>query len=106
MKPVWFWLPAIGLIGTLTAWEVSAASTTAPTFFGAQLGYGKASENTGGGITYGVNGGTFLNEMWGAGAFFRSTDHDNGVTSTMFGLDAIYRLDPVIPGFRVAGTLA
>lgn len=101
----------IGLLLGLTLFALaqplaaSAAQNFPPAFAGALLGYSTASDNLGGGFGIGVNGGYFLDNGWGAGAFLKSGNHDNGVNSFAFGAEAMYKFVGFLPGLSAGAQL-
>ncbi len=76
-----------------------------PRFASAQIGMSSVSDDIGSGIAFGVEGGYFFHENFGAGAFLRAGDHSEDITSFFFGIEGLYR--PTLPfdGLTLGATL-
>ena len=57
------------------------------------------------GIGYGLNGGLFLTDHFGVGAFIRGGNHDRGITSFFYGAEALARFAAVMPGLHFGASI-
>lgn len=98
-------------IGIITLFTASVAGAQGggelpPWYVGGFVGYNGVSSGIGGGLGFGVELGYEFARPWGAGLFLKSGNHDNGITSFMFGAEALYQLDMLLPGLMAAGDIA
>lgn len=72
---------------------------------GGGLGLISANRGVGMGFGYGLNHAYFLSQLWGAGAFVRSSNHSQGITQFGFGLEGLYLADRILPGLSLGAHL-
>ena len=74
-------------------------------FVSAQLGVSSVNNDIGSGVAFGVEGGLFPWEDWGAGAFLRAGNHSNDITSFFFGIEGLYKASLLVNGLTLGATV-
>ena len=80
----------------------SQADVKSPRFASGQIGLSSVNNDVGSGVAFGIEGGYFMYENWGLGAYLRAGNHSNDITSFFFGIEGLYR-NPIPLGGLTAG---